>query len=133
MWFVAALLVAQSVALPPNTPIPCLVCKPSSAEPLTFSGTVQYAESGRLRVFNGKTHQSMGFVIPSGFHAVASSDGKIKDAPLAEARPGLLVRVTYRTRGERREVTGVLLLTLAQCRSLMAAEALSKTPSDCPD
>src|ERR1019366_6761693 len=124
MWFVPALL-AQSVALPPNTPITCLVCKAESAAVQTFLGTVQVVQPGRITVFNGKTHQTMGFGVPADFHGVESSDGKIKDAPLARVPPGLLARITYHTANERRGVTAVLLLTINQCRALMAAERLS--------
>jgi hypothetical protein len=125
--------VAQNVPLPPDTPIPCLVCKAETVQTLVFSGTVQLAESGRIRVFNGKTHQTMGFIVPAGFHGVESSDGQIAGAPVSRIPPGLLARVTYRTVEDRRIVTRVLLLTINQCRSLKAAESLSHTPSDCPD
>jgi hypothetical protein len=75
----------------------------------------------------------MGFIVPADFHGVASSDGKIKDAPLARIPLGLLAQVTYRTDGNRHVVTRILLLTIEQCRALMAAERLSDTPSECPD
>jgi hypothetical protein len=130
MWFVPVLL-AQSVALPPNTPIPCLICKPDPA--LVFSGTVQLVAPGRLRVFNGKTHQTIGFIVPADFHGVTSSDGTIKNAPLTRVPVGLLARVTYRTVGDRPVATQILLLTILQCRALMAAERLNDTRSDCPD
>jgi len=132
MWFVPA-LVAQSVALPPNTPIPCLICKPESAPTLTFSGTVQLVAPGRIRVFNGKTHQTMGFIVPADFRGVESSDGKLKNAPLTRVPAGLLARVTYRTVNDRPIVTHVMLLTIDQCRALMAAERLNNAASDCPD
>jgi hypothetical protein len=132
MWFVPV-LVDDTVALPVNTPIPCLICKAETASTLTFSGTVKLAQSDRLEVFNGKSHQTMRFEVPAEFRGVESSDGKIKSAPVATAAPGLLARVTYRTAGELRTVTRVLLLTINQCRALMAAEHLSNTPSECPD
>ena len=132
MWFVPALL-AQSVALPPATPIPCLVCKAETLPTLVFSGTVQLAQPGRIRVFNGKTHQTMGFIVPADFRGVDSSDGKITGAAVTRIPPGLLARVTYRTLEDRPTVTRILLLTINQCRSLMAAERLSNSPADCPD
>ena len=133
MWFVAALL-AQSVPLPPNTPIACFVCKAETSQALVFSGTVQLAERGRLRVFNGKSHQTMGFEVPADFlRRGEQSDGKIKNGGVAGVPPGLLARVTYRTDQDRRIVTRVLLLTINQCRALVAAERLSHTASDCPD
>jgi hypothetical protein len=126
---------AQSVALPPDTPIPCLVCRSTTQQPeLVFSGTVQLAQPGRLRVFDGKTRQTMGFLVPAGFHGVESSDGRIKDAAVTRVPAGLLARVTYRTlANDRHEVTRVLLLTINQCRALVAAERLSATSVDCPD
>jgi hypothetical protein len=124
---------AASVPLPPNTPIPCLICRSESAPTLTFSGTVQLAQADRLRVFNGKTHQTMGFIVPAEFHGVESSDGTIKAGPVSRAAPGLLARVTYRADGGRNEVTRVVLLTINQCRELMAAEHLNDTRNDCPD
>jgi hypothetical protein len=132
MWVVPA-LVDATVALPVNTPIPCLICKAETASTLTFSGTVQLAQSNRLDIFNGKTHQTMRFAVPPEFRGVDSSDGQIKGATVARAVPGLLARVTYRTAGEARTVTGVLLLTIEQCRALMAAEHISQTASVCPD
>jgi len=132
MWFVPV-LVDDTVALPVNTPIPCLICKAETASTLTFSGTVKLAQSDRLEVFNGKSHQTMRFEVPAEFRGVESSDGKIKSAPVATAAPGLLARVTYRTAGELRTVTRVLLLTINQCRALVAAERLSNTSVDCPD
>jgi hypothetical protein len=133
MWFVP-MFVAESVPLPPNTPIPCFICAAEpSATTQTFSGTVQSVKPGALRVFNGKTHQTMGFTVPADFHGVESSDGKIKGAPLTRVPPGLLARVTYRTASDRRTVTQILLLTIQQCRALMAAERLSNTPAECPD
>jgi hypothetical protein len=124
---------AASVPLPPNTPIPCLICRAESTPTLTFSGTVQLAQADRLRVFNGKTHQSMGFTVPAEFRGVESSDGSIKAAAVTSAAPGLLARVTYRAAGGRNEVTRVVLLTINQCRELMAAEHINDTRSDCPD
>jgi hypothetical protein len=126
-------LFAESVPLPPNTPIPCLICKAPSAPTLTFLGTVQLVQAERLRVFNGKTHQTMGFSVPAEFRGVESSDGAIKAGPVSSAAPGLLARVTYRADGGRNEVTRVLLLTIDQCRELMAAEHLSGTRNGCPD
>jgi hypothetical protein len=42
--------------------------------------------------------------------------------------------VTYRTLADdRREVMRVLLLTINQCRALVAAERLSDRGADCPD
>ncbi len=132
MWFVP-LFFAESVPLPPNTPIPCLICAATPLTALTFSGTVQFVGPGLLRVFNGKTHQTMGFSVPADFRGVTSSDGKIKDAPLDRVPPGLLARVTYRTVAERLVATQVLLLTINQCRALMAAERLNNAPAECPD
>jgi hypothetical protein len=57
----------------------------------------------------------------------------IKNARVASVKPGLLARVSYRTVGDRREPTAVLLLTINQCRELMAAEHISKAASGCPD
>ena len=126
-------VVAQSVPLPPNTPIPCLVCTAETVQTLVFSGTVQLAEPGRIRVFNGKTRQTMGFIVPADFRGVESSDGKITGADITRIQPGLLARITYRTFGDRPTVTRILLLTINQCRSLMAAEHLSHAASGCPD
>lgn len=124
---------AESVALPSNTPIPCLICKAESAPELTFSGTVQLAGPGRIRVFDGKTHRTMGFIVPAEFLGVDSSDGTIKDAAVSRATPGLLVEVTYRAAGGHNLAMRVLLLTIDQCRALKAAERLSDTRSECPD
>jgi hypothetical protein len=132
MWPVPMLL-DGTVALPVNTPIPCVVCKAAAGSTLTFAGTVRLAEPGRLAVFNGKTRQTMGFAVPAGFRGVDSSDGQIKDAPVTRATSGLLARVTYQTLGGYREATHVLLLTINQCRELAAAEHLSDTRSACPD
>ena len=132
MWLVPVLL-GGTVALPVNTPIPCLVCRAATGSALTFAGTVKLVQFDRLDVFNGKTHQTMGFVVPTEFRGVESSDGKIKDAPVTRATPGLLARVTYQTVGGRRQATRVVLLTINQCRELMAAEHLSDTRSECPD
>ncbi len=126
-------LFAQNVPLPPNTPIPCLVCKAETAQTLVFSGTVQLAQPGRIRVFNGKTHQTMGFIVPADFHGVESSDGKINGAEVTRVPPGLLARVTYRTISGQQIAARILLLTINQCRALMAAERLSGAPADCPD
>lgn len=124
---------AGAVPLPPNTPIPCLICRTESGPTLTFSGTVQLVLPGRLRVFNGKTHQTMAFIVPAEFRGVESSDGTIKAAAVSTAAPGLLAQVIYRADGGRNEVTRVVLLTINQCRELMAAEHLSDTRSECPD
>ena len=127
-------LVDATLALPANTPIPCLVCQADPVTAQTFSGTLQNAQIGRLLVFNGKSHQTMQFVVPPTFRGVASSDGVIKAATVASAKPGLLARVTYRTgAGGANQVTEVLLLTLEQCRALQAAERIGHTPIDCPD
>jgi hypothetical protein len=125
--------VAQNVPLPPNTPIPCLVCAAQNAEMLVFSGTVQLTQPGWIRVFNGKTHETMGFIVPADFHGVESSDGKIAGADVTRVPAGLLARITYRTVQARAIVTRILLLTINQCRSLMAAERLNSTASGCPD
>jgi hypothetical protein len=132
MWFVPV-LVDDTVAMPVNTPIPCLICKADKASMLTFAGTVQLAQAGRVEVFNGKTHQTMRFSVPAEFRGVESSDGKIKAAPVSSVAPGLLARVTYRAAGGHNEATRILLLTINQCRALMAAEHLSQTASECPD
>lgn len=132
MW--PPLLPAQSIALPPDTPIPCLVCRAASAPAAVFSGTVQLAGHGRLQIFDLKTHRTMGFQVPAGFHGVESSDGTIKGAGLNRVPVGLLARVTYRTLADdRKQVTRVLLLTINQCRALVAAEKLSDRKADCPD
>jgi hypothetical protein len=131
MWQ-APVLVDNTVAMPVSTPIACLICRAENAATLTFSGTVQLAKSTRLEIFNDKSHQTMGFTVPAGFHGVESSDGTIKNAGVQRAQPGLLARVTYRTAGEARTVTRVLLLTLEQCRALMAAQ-IGTTGSECPD
>lgn len=98
MLFVPALLAAV-LTMPPETPIACHVCTNEATQ--TFVGTVKRADAGRLEVFNGKTHRTMGFALPADFHGVSSSDGVIKNAPAASARPGLLVRVTHRSAGGR--------------------------------
>ncbi len=133
MWFIAAALLAASVPLPVDTPIPCLVCAPPANSEQTFAGTVQSSQPGRILIFNGKSHQTMGFLVPADFHAVQSSDGKIKDAPVTTASPGLLARVTYRSVEGDNQATLVLLLTINQCRALEAAEKLSRTRTYCPD
>jgi hypothetical protein len=132
MLFVQVPFIAEVLTMPPETPIACQVCK---HEPVhTFAGTVQIAEGGRIRIFNGKTHQSMGFAVPENFRGVQSSDGVIKNATLASARPGLLARVTYQTINGRHVPSAVLLLTISQCRALMAAEQISHSKdTDCPD
>jgi hypothetical protein len=123
------------LSMPRETPIACQVCKHEA--PLTFAGTVKRADSGRLEIFSGKTHQSMSFAVPDDFRGVQSSDGVIKNAELARVKPGLLSRVTYRTVGGHHVPSEILLLTIQQCRSLQAAEALSRsrpaTASPCPD
>lgn len=132
MW--PLLLPAQSIALPPETPIPCLVCRAASAPAAVASGTVQLAGDGRLLIFNLKTRRTMVFQVPAGFHGVESSDGRITGAGLKRVRPGLLARVTFRTLADaRKEATRVLLLTINQCRALVAAEKLSDRKADCPD
>jgi hypothetical protein len=75
----------------------------------------------------------MGFIVPADFRGVESSDGKIVGADVTRVPAGLLARVTYRTLAARPTVTRILLLTINQCRSLMAAERLSNTAADCPD
>jgi hypothetical protein len=131
MLFAPALLAAV-LTMPPETPIACQVCKHEAT--LTFAGTVKRAEPGRLEVFNAKTRRSMGFAIPADFRGVSSSDGVIKDEPVTSARPGLLARVTYRPAGGHQIATSVLLLTINQCRALMAAEKLSHSAdTECPD
>jgi hypothetical protein len=131
MLFVPA-AIAEVLMKPPETPIACQVCK--HEETLTFAGTVQLAEGTRLGVFNGKTHQTIAFAVPADFRGVSSSDGVIKNAPLSRVREGLLARVTYRTVGGDHVPSEVLLLTLNQCRALMAAAKLSHAPiTQCPD
>jgi hypothetical protein len=132
MLFVQVPLVADVLTMPPGTPIACQVCKHEPV--LTFAGTVELAEGGRIRIFNGKTHQSMGFALPENFRGVTSSDGVIKNAPLTSVRPGLLARMTYQTIDGRHVPSAVLLLTINQCRALMAAEHISHSKdTDCPD
>jgi hypothetical protein len=131
MLFVPA-AVAEVLMLPPETPIACQVCK--HEETLMFAGMVRLAEGTRLGVFNDKTRQTIAFVVPADFRGVSSSDGVIKNAPLSRVRPGLLARVTYRTVGGDHVPSEVLLLTLNQCRALMAAARLSHAPiTECPD
>ena len=130
---VLTLLSLPAIPRPTATPIPCVVCAAAKAADLTFSGVVQHAKSDRLDVFNAKTHQSMSFGVPADFHGVESSDGVIHAGPVTRAVPGLLTRVTYRSVPGRAVVTGVLLLTINQCRALMAAERLSHTDVECPD
>jgi len=122
---------AEVLAMPPETPIACQVCKHEATQ--TFAGTVRLAQDGRLAVFNPKTRESLGFAVPAGFRGVQSSDGQIKDAGLEHVRPGLLARVTYRTLSGRLVPSEVLLLTINQCRALMAAEKISDAKSGCPD
>jgi hypothetical protein len=133
MWFVPASFVAEVLAMPPETPIACQICKSASVAPATFSGTVGLAGDNRLAIFDGKTHESMLFTFPADFRGVASSDGVIKNAGIASIKSGLLARVSYRTVGDRREPIAVLLLTIEQCRALEAAERISKAKSGCPD
>ena len=133
MWFVPALLVAEVLAMPPETPIACQVCK-NVNEPLAiFSGTVRLAGENQLEVFDGKTHETKLFTFPAGFRGVNSSDGVIKNGGIGSVKPGLLARVSYRTVGDRMEPATVLLLTIQQCRALQAAEHISKSKIDCPD
>jgi hypothetical protein len=133
MWL-APSLVDATVPMPANTPIPCLICRAQTKEPaLTFAGTVKLAQDGRLEVFDGKTHQTMRFAVPPDFHGVDSSDGTLKDASVTSVKPGLLARVTYRSAGGHNAASRVLLLTINQCRALLAAERLSQAPSRCPD
>jgi hypothetical protein len=75
----------------------------------------------------------MGFIVPADFRGVESSDGRINAAAVTRVPPGLLARITYRTLEGRPTVTRILLLTINQCRSLMAAERLNNSPADCPD
>lgn len=133
MWPLLTALIVATVPLPPETPIPCLVCAAVHPVELTFSGTVKNAQPGRLEVFDLKSHQTMSFPIPPGFHGVESSDGSIAGAPVTRAKPGLLAQVTYRATPGSTAVIKVVLLTINQCRELKAAEKLSNTPSDCPD
>jgi hypothetical protein len=126
-------MMADVLAMPPETPIACQICKPAAASTGTFSGTVRLADGVRLGVFDGKTHQTMAFSVPAGFHGVRSSDGVIKDATLASVVPGLLARVTYQTVAGHHVPSEILLLTLEQCRALQAAERLTRARSDCPD
>ena len=80
---------AEVLAMPPETPIACQVCKHEATQ--TFAGTVQLAQPDRLAVFNGKTHQTMGFAVPADFRGVESSDGTIVlSAPTSSTAPGLM-------------------------------------------
>jgi len=133
MWFAAAFFLAEVLAMPPESPIACQICQNADAPASIFSGTVRLAGDNQLGIFDGKLHQTMTFRFPPGFRGVSSSDGVIKDAGIASVKPGLLARVSYRTIGERREPTTVLLLTINQCRALQAAEHISKAKTDCPD
>jgi hypothetical protein len=120
--------------IPPSTPIPCLICRATAeADATTFSGTVSRADGVGLRVYNPTTRGSMEFVAPADFRGVDSGDGVIRNAPLARATPGLLARVTYTSRGGRNELSHVLLLTVAQCRSLVASARLDDVKTACPD
>jgi hypothetical protein len=131
MLFVPA-AIAEVLMMPPETPIACQVCKHDPA--LTFAGMVTNAEGGRLGVFDGKAHQTVAFTVPADFRGVSSSDGVIKNGPLSSARPGLLARVTYQAIGGKNVVSQVLLLTLNQCRALIAAAKLSGEKNvTCPD
>jgi hypothetical protein len=126
-------LLAEVLAMPPETPIACQVCKPAAASAGTFNGTVRLTDGQHIGVFNGKTHETMTFTVPPNFRGVSSSDGIIKNATLAQVRPGLLARVTYQRVGGQNVPSTVLLLTLEQCRALQAAERLNKARADCPD
>jgi hypothetical protein len=132
MWFVPA-LVDATVPLPVETPIPCLVCKVEATAMLSFAGTVKLSQPDRLEIFDLKTHETRRFAVPADFRGVESSDGVIKGEAVTRAKPGLLARVTYRAAGGHNQATGVLLLTINQCRALMAAERLSHAPPQCPD
>jgi hypothetical protein len=132
MWFVPA-LVDATVPLPEHTPIPCLICKGEATAMLSFSGAVKLAQPDRLEVFDLKTHETRRFTVPADFRGVESSDGVISGAPMTRAKPGLLAQVTYRAAGGHNQATRVLLLTINQCRALMAAERLNDRPPKCPD
>jgi hypothetical protein len=132
MWFVPALIDA-TVPLPDYTPIPCLVCKAEASAILSFAGSVKLSQPDRLDVFDLKTHETRHFTVPPDFQGVESSDGVIKGAPVTRAKPGLLAQVTYRSAGGHNQATRVLLLTINQCRALMAAEVLNQVPAQCPD
>ena len=127
------LFVSMVVPLPADSPIPCVICQATlAASATTFSGTV--AQNGpTLRVYNATTLRSMEFNVPSGFHGVESGDGVIKNATLARATPGLLALVTYTSVHGRNMASKVLLLTVAQCRSLTASERLTDSKTSCPD
>jgi hypothetical protein len=125
------MILGEVLTMPPETPIACQVCKNQAV--MTFAGTVSLAESGHLHVFNGKTHQTVGFTVPADFHGVQSSDGVVKNAGLARVQPGLLARVTYRTIDGHHVPSEILLLTINQCRALQAAEKISKAQIGCPD
>lgn len=131
MLFVPAAL-ADVLPMPPETPIACQVCKHEAT--LTFAGTVTQAADGRLGVFDAKTRRTVAFSVPPDFRGVTSSDGVIKNAPLSLARPGLLAQVTYQALGGRNVPSQVLLLTINQCRALVAAAKLSTSKeATCPD
>ncbi len=122
------------VPIPAGTPIPCLICAATvAASTTTFSGTVAGNAPDRLRVYNSTTLRSMEFAVPPNFHGVESGDGVIKSATLARATPGLLARVTYTSSMGTNLVSHVLLLTEAQCRSLVASERLTDSKTECPD
>jgi hypothetical protein len=130
------LFVSTSMVLPvpAGTPIPCLICQATvAASATTFSGTVARNDPTRLRVYNSTTLRSMEFVVPPDFHGVDSGDGVVKGATVAHATPGLLARVTYTSSGGRNLISKVLLLTVEQCRSLVASERLTNTKTECPD
>jgi hypothetical protein len=130
------LFVSTSMVLPVpvDTPIPCLICQATiAASATTFSGTVALNDPNRLRVYNSTTLRSMEFIAPPNFHGVESGDGVVKNATLAKATPGLLARVTYTSSRGRNTLSKVLLLTVEQCRSLVASERLTNTKTECPD
>ncbi len=131
-----ALLLFLSTVLPVPTdsPIPCLICQASlTAATATFSGTVARSDAMILRIYNATSLRSMVFAVPANFHGVDSGDGVVKNATLERATPGLLARVTYVSVNGRNTASRVLLLTVAQCRSLAASERLTQTRTACPD
>ena len=128
------LFISTVLPVPTDSPIPCLICQAAVAgDAATFSGTVAQNGPTVLRVYNSSTLRSMVFMVPAGFHGVDSGDGVVKSATLARATPGLLARITYTSVNGRNTASHVLLLTVAQCRSLVASERLTNSKTECPD
>jgi hypothetical protein len=128
------LFVSMVIPVPVDTPIPCLICTKAAAQSTTtFSGTVSRVDPDGFQVFDFTSRRLISFDVPAGFHAVDSGDGVIAGGTLLRAKPGLFARVTYVSAHGRNTAIKVLLLTGAQCRSLIATEPPGTTTSVCPD